>query len=60
MSIKDKRIAANMSQKELAQASNVSRVAITRYETGERVPSIEIAAKIAKALNCKVDDLIDK
>jgi transcriptional regulator with XRE-family HTH domain len=60
MSIKDKRIAANMSQEELAQASNVSRVAITRYETGERVPSIAIAARIAKALGCKVDDLIDK
>lgn len=60
MIIKDKRIAANMSQEELAQASNVSRVAITRYETGERVPNIEIAARIAKALGCKVDDLIDK
>lgn len=60
MSIKDKRIAANMSQKELAQASGVSRVAITRYETGERKPNIEVAARIAKALACKVDDLIDK
>ena len=60
MSIKDMRIAANMSQEELAQASNVSRVAITRYETGERVPNIEIAARIAKALGCKLDDLIEK
>lgn len=59
MSIKDKRIAADMSQEELAKASGVSRVAITRYETGERVPNIEIASRIAKALGCKVDDLID-
>lgn len=60
MSIKDKRIAAKMSQEELAQASGVSRVAIARYETGERVPNIKIAARIANALGCKIDDLIDK
>lgn len=60
MSIKDKRLAAKMSQEELAQAASVSRVAITRYEAGERVPNLEIAARIAKALGCKVDDLIDK
>lgn len=60
MSIKDKRLAANMSQEELATAASVSRVAITRYEAGERVPNLEIAARIAKALGCKVDDLIDK
>ena len=60
MSIKDKRIAANMSQEELAQASGVSRVAIASYESGKRTPSISIAARIAKALGCKLDDLIDK
>lgn len=58
MSIKDKRIEAEMSQEELAVASGVSRVAITRYESGERVPNINIAARIARALNCKVDDLL--
>lgn len=60
MSIKDKRIAINMSQEELAQASGVSRVAIARYEAGARVPNIVIAARIAKALGCKLDDLIEK
>lgn len=59
MSIKDKRIEAEMSQEELAVASGVSRVAITRYESGERVPNINIAARIARALNCKVDDLLN-
>ena len=49
-----------MSQEELAQASGVSRVAIARYESGKRTPSISIAARIAKALGCKLDDLIDK
>lgn len=58
MIIKDKRNAANMSQEDLAKASGVSRVAIARYESGERVPSVIIAARIANALGCKVDDLI--
>lgn len=60
MDIKKIRQQIGMSQEELAQAANVSRVAITRYEAGKRVPNIEIAARIAKALGCKVDDLIDK
>lgn len=60
MSIKDKRLAASMSQEKLAKAAGVSRVAITRYEAGERVPSLEIAARIARALGCKVDDLLQE
>lgn len=60
MDIKSARIRAGMSQEALAQAARVSRVAIARYESGERVPNIIIAARIAAALNCKVDDLIEK
>lgn len=58
MAIKEIREAAGMSQESLAAASGVSRVSIARYETGERVPSLEIAARIARALNCKIDDLM--
>ena len=58
MSIKDTRLEAKMSQEKLAKSSGVSRVAISRYESGERVPNIKIAARIARALNCKVDDLL--
>lgn len=60
MDIKRIRVQAGLSQESLAQAVGVSRVSIVRYETGERKPDLDIAAKIAKALNCKVDDLIDK
>lgn len=58
MDIKKVRLTVGMSQEELAKASGVSRVAIARYEAGERVPSVIIAARIANALGCKVDDLI--
>ena len=60
MDIKRIRVQAGMSQESLAQAVGVSRVSIVRYETGERKPALDVAAKIAKALGCKVDDLIDK
>jgi transcriptional regulator with XRE-family HTH domain len=58
MAIKEIREAAGMSQESLAAAAGVTRVSIARYETGERVPSLEIAARIARALNCKIDDLM--
>ncbi len=58
--IKDRREALHLSQEDLAAKANVSRVSIARYEAGERIPSVDIAARIAAALGCRVDDLIDK
>lgn len=60
MDIKAARLKAGMNQETLAKAAGVSRVSIARYESGERVPDVVTAAKIARALGCKVDDLIDK
>ena len=58
MAIKELRNVAGLSQKDLAKATNVNRVSISRYETGERVPTLNVAAKIAQALDCKIDDLV--
>lgn len=58
MAIKELRKVAGLSQKDLAKATNVNRVSISRYETGERVPTLNVAAKIAQALDCKIDDLV--
>ncbi len=58
--IKERREALHMTQEDLAQAAKVTRVSIARYEAGERIPSVDIAARIAAALGCTVDDLIDK
>lgn len=60
MDIKTKREAAGLSQEELARVSAVSRVSIARYESGKREPTLTIAAKLAAALNCSVDDLVDR
>lgn len=60
MDIKNKREAAGLSQEELARVSAVSRVSIARYESGKREPTLTIAAKLAAALNCSVDDLVER
>ena len=60
MDIKKLRLQAGMSQEQLAAAAGVSRISIVRYESGERFPDVDVAARIAKVLNCKVDDLINK
>ena len=47
-----------MSVKELASVVGVAPMSIYRYEQGRRIPDIIVAAKIAKALNCTIDQLI--
>lgn len=47
-----------ITQKQLADMLGISQAMVSHYETGRCVPDIETAAKIAKALGCKVDDLI--
>ena len=58
MGIKEKRLVKQMTQEDLARASGVTRVAISRYENDERKPNVVVAIKIAKALGCTVDDLL--
>lgn len=47
-----------LSQKELAQRLGVSPAAISHWETGRRIPDANDLVAMAKALGCKVDDLI--
>lgn len=58
MDIKELRLKAGISQESLAAATGVSRISIVRYENGERIPSLDVAARIAKVLDCKTDDLL--
>lgn len=59
VNIKQLRKAKGLTQQELAQNAGVSYLSIHRYESGERIPSVDIAARIAQALGCTVDDLIN-
>lgn len=53
------RTAKGMSRQALADAAQVARVSIGRYEKGDRVPDLNIANRLAKAIGCSIEDLID-
>ena len=48
---------AGFTQQELSMKAEVSRKSINAIENGVYVPSTVLALKIAKTLNCKVEDL---
>lgn len=56
--IKKRRNELGMTQEDLAEKVNVSRVYIGYVEQGRNTPSLEILEKIAKALKVKVSDLV--
>lgn len=49
--IKLARVEKDMTQADLGEASGLLQKTISRYETGEVIPSIEALEKIAKALD---------
>lgn len=57
--IKKARKAAGISQIELAERMQIYQKDISRWERGERSPSIEVFAKLCKALNVSADDILE-
>ena len=57
MSIREKRIKSNTSQAILAEKLGVTQGAISQWENGTAFPRSEIVPKLAKILNCSIDDL---
>lgn len=47
----------NLTQRNLSEELGITEVTISRYITGERVPSVTVAIKIANLLSCTVDEL---
>ena len=54
------RLAMNLSQEYIAKNLSVSQQAIAKWETGEALPRADKLPKLAKILNCTVDDLFKK
>ena len=52
------RLRKRMSKKELADKVNVTSMAITNYEKGDRKPSMEILRALAAALEVRVSDFL--
>lgn len=57
--IKKARKAAGISQKELADRLQVYQKDISRWENGERAPSIEVFARICKELSVSADKILE-
>ena len=51
------RKASGLTQQELSESAEVSRKSINAIENGVYVPSTVLALKIAKTLDCNVEDL---
>lgn len=52
------RLRKQLSKKELARQANVTPMAITNYEKGDRRPSMEVLQALAAALNVRVSDFL--
>jgi len=57
--LKEKRIEKGLSQYELAKLTGVHVTTISKIENGQRLPSLKVAAKLAKVLDVSLDDLFD-
>lgn len=58
--IRDLRSARGMQQADLAKELSVSRVSISRYETGERDPDIETILRLCEIFGCTSDYLLGR
>ena len=56
-SLQELRKSAGVTQQDLSESAEVSRKSINAIENGIYVPSTVLALKIAKTLNCSVEDL---
>ena len=56
--LKTARTTKGISSTKLAECANVSHVMILRYESGQSVPNIITAYKIAKTLGITIDDIM--
>ena len=57
--LKKLREKSGLTQKQLAQALNVTKSAITMYETGDRSPDLVKLKKMAAILGCTTDELLE-
>tara|TARA_Y100000766_G_scaffold186679_1_gene160327 strand:+ start:339 stop:551 length:213 start_codon:yes stop_codon:yes gene_type:complete len=55
--LEEHRKSKGLTQQELSIAAEVSRKSINAIENGIYIPSTVLALKIAKTINCKVEDL---
>ena len=55
--LKKKRLAAGLSQKELADKLGIVQSAVSAWESGEKMPRASQLPELAAALHCTIDEL---
>ena len=56
--IQSMRIKANITQEKLSELLGIDRSTIAKWETGVALPRAELLPKVARTLNCTVDELL--
>lgn len=59
LNLKEARKKRNVTQKELAEAIDIDRTAISHYENGRMIPSLERLVEISKVLDVTLDELVE-
>lgn len=59
LNLEEIRKAKGFSQLSLAQAIGTSQAFVCELERGRKLPSFDTLLKIAKVLDCSLDDLVD-
>ena len=54
------RRAAGLSQEKLARLADVGTDAVRSWEKGRRTPGLDMAVKLADALECSLDELVGR
>lgn len=55
--VRERRLALGLSQQELASQAGMSRQTLNAIEAGRLVPSVALALRLARVLQCRVDEL---
>ena len=58
--IREKRLEIGFNQEKLAIEIGVDRTTVTKWETGRTNPRAELLPKLAKILNCSIDELLSE
>ena len=56
--LKNLRREKRMTQEKLARVFHISQTSVSKYETGEAVPNLEMAVKMADFFGVSIDDFI--